>query len=351
MTQMISDEELDRLIVAASPARTPRDAKPGAAAMERLGRNMAADYHLLLDEQSAQIFEIIERIMATDPHPHRVRNRILGAVSGVAAVIAAVVVGANILAPSGQAVAATPDPLSFSGTSTVAETIDAAQEALAETPGPEAPERYVRSATWSYNVDASKDDSDVVPQLSTLSWNPALSGRMVIVEGEPYDPADASANTHAEVTSSGRVSTDLEIKPGEFSTPVVDLDGASEQELSAALTAFGVPEDPTAFETMSGISLLLDQWTLTNAQESTLLELLSRTEGAEALGTTTDRLGRSVSGLRVSLPGDVGNDTVLISKVTGRIVGIERTNVVENEAYPAGAVIGYRLFDVDGVIP
>ena len=40
------------------------------------------------------------------------------------------------------------------------------------------------------------------------------------------------------------------------------------------------------------------------------------------------------------------SDVVLLSADTGRIVGIERTNVREDDMLPAGAVIGYRLFDV-----
>lgn len=324
MSRMITDEELDRLLYAASPARTPIDAKPDAAAMEML-----------------------ERIMSTDPHPHRTRNRVLGAVSAAAAVVAAVVVGASVLVPSGQAVAATPQPLSFSGDATVADTLDAAQDALAGGPGPETPERFVRSAAWSFNVDVGQKTSRIVPQLVTLQWEPDQSGRMLIVDGESYDPMDAAANAHAEISSSGHVSTDLEMKPGEFGTPIIDLPGATEEELGAALTAFGVPARPSAFDTMLGIGSILDQWTLTNAQESTLLELFSRTEGAVALGTTTDRLGRPVSGLRVFSADGAASDTILISQSTGRIVGIERTNLTENEVFPVGAVIDYRLFDID----
>ncbi|MBO9627433.1 MAG: hypothetical protein J7484_13805 [Microbacterium sp.] len=324
----ITDEELDRLLSAASPARTPLDAKPDAEAIEML-----------------------ERIMATDPHPHRTRNRVIGAVSGVAAAIAAVVVGASVLVPNVKAEAETPQPLAFSGEATVAGTLDAAQDALASAPGPDAAVRYVRSASWSYNVDVGKKESFVVPQLITLQWEADGSGRVVIVDGEAYDPADAAANAHAEVSSSGHVASDMVMKPGDFGTPVTELAGASEDELTAALTAFGVPAHATAYETVGGITTILDQWTLTNAQESTLLEILSRTDGATALGASTDRLGREVYGLRVLTPGGEGSETVLISQATGRIVGIETTNIIENEIYPAGAVIAYRLFDIgDGLV-
>jgi len=324
MSQMITDEELDRLLHDASPARTPRDAKPDAEAMAML-----------------------RRIMATDPHPHRVRNRLIGLVGAAAVVIAATVVGVSVLAPAGQAVAATPHPLAFDGSGTVRDTVSSAQSALAAVPGPDAPERFVRSATWSFNVDVDRAAARIVPQLVTLRWEADQSGEVTIVDAEAYDPSDAAANAASEVTSSGTVSMDLDMAPGDFATPVAAEPGESTDELLAVLRAFGMPDKPSAFEMVTAISSLLEQWTLTNTQQAELLGLLADTDGAVALGASTDRLGRPVTGLRVTSGDSAASDVVLISLDTGRIVGFERTNLLPDDILPEGAVIGYRLFDVD----
>lgn len=316
------------MLVAASSARTPVDAKPDAAAMA-----------------------ILEKILATDPHPHRVRNRVVGWFAGTAAVVTAAVVGANLLVPSGAAVAGSPLPLDFSGTSTVSQTILDAQSDLASAAGPIEPERLVRSATWSFNVDVDARTSVVVPQLVTLQWEADQSGRITIIDGAAYDPADAEANQAAEVHSSGHESMDLTMAPGEFATPVASPPGATREELVAALTAFGMPEDPSAFDVLFATSSLLEQWTLTNAQESEILAILSTTDGATALGETTDRLGRPVNGLSVISTDGAARDAVLISSDTGRIVGFERTVLVGDDVLPQGAVIGYRLFDVPADLP
>lgn len=319
----ITDEELDRLLIEASSARTPIDAKPDAEAMAML-----------------------ERIMATDPHPHRRRNRIVGALAGLAAAVTATVIGINVMIPTGAAVAGSPQPLDFTGATSVAETISDAQTALAAEPGPAEPARFVRSATWSFNIDGDDATAVVVPQLVTLQWEADQSGRVLVVDGTPYDPADASANVSAEVTSSGRVSMDLKMSAGEFATPVSAPPGATKEEIRGALVAFGMPAEPTAFDVLLAASSLLEQWTLTNEQESQILSILDETDGATALGSSVDRLGRDVVGMRVASADGAASDVVLLSAETGRIVGFERTNVIEDDLLPAGAVIGYRLFDV-----
>lgn len=318
-----TDDELDRLLVDAAPARTPIDAKPDAEALAML-----------------------ERIMATDPHPHRKRNRVIGVLAGLAAAVTATVIGVNVLVPTGAAVAGSPQPLDFSGASTVAETIEDAQVSLAAEPGPVEPVRFVRSATWSFNIDADYGTSVVVPQLVTLQWEADQSGRVTVIDGTAYDPSDASANVSAEVTSSGRVSMDLKMAPGEFASPVAAPPGATREDLTAALVAFGMPADPTSYDVLLAASALLEQWTLTNEQESQILTILDDTEGTTALGATVDRLGRDVAGLRVTSADGAASDVVLLSVDSGRIVGFERTNVLEDDMLPAGAVIGYRLFDV-----
>lgn len=316
--------ELERVLMQADPARTPRDAKPDAEAERTL-----------------------ERIIRTATKPRRQRRRALGWASAVAVGAVAIVVAVAVLVPQGEAVAGSPAPLDFAAGESTAQTLEAARSTLSATPGPADPERVVRSATWGLDINGNTGATKVVPQLNTLRWEPDLSGRMVSVRGVPYDPTDASANIGAEISSSGEVVADLPMEPGQFTTPVPDVFGDSREEVSAALMAFGMPSDPSGSEVVAAATSVLEQWTLTNAQESQVLDVLADADGVEALGTTSDRLGRQVAGLRVITPDGAASDVVLLSLDTGRIVGVERTNLVANDLIAGGAIISYTMWDVD----
>jgi hypothetical protein len=325
----LTDEELDRLLYAAGDrARTPIDAKPDAEALAML-----------------------DRIMATDPHPHRTRNRVVGWGSSLVAAAAAVAIGVSVVGSGGAAVAETPSPLTFEGSATVTETIQDAQAALAAGTGPAEPARYVRTADWSLDINAESRDVKVVPQLITLQWEADLSGHLTYVEGTTYDPTDASANSASRVTSTGRVTNELVIEPGQFATPLPDPPGPVRDDLFSALVSFGMPEKPSAHDVVTATNSLLQQWTLTNEQESAVLGILGDADGAVALGTSIDRAGRPVAGLRVVSDDGTSSDVVLLSQETGRIVGLEHTMVTGNELLPAGSVKGYTLYDIDEVIP
>ncbi|KQR43357.1 hypothetical protein ASF87_16290 [Microbacterium sp. Leaf161] len=315
---------LERVLTEADPARTPRDAKPDPAA-ERTR----------------------DRIIRTASKPRPQRRRALGWASGIAMAAAAVVVAVAVLVPQWAAVAGSPAPLDFAAGEGTAETLDTAQATLRATPGPADPERVVRSATWGLDINGSTGATKVVPQLNTLRWEPDLSGRMVSVRGVPYDPTDASANVGAEISSSGEVVVDLPIEPGQFSTPVPDVFGDSREDVSAALMAFGMPSDPTGSEVVAAATSVLEQWTLTNAQESQVLDILADADGVEALGTTADRLGRQAAGLRVITTDGAASDVVLLSLDTGRIIGVERTNLITNDLMAGGTIISYTMWDVD----
>lgn len=322
---MLTDDALiERVLTQADPARTPRDAKPDAAA-----------------EWTR------DRIIRTAAKPRPRRRRALGWASGVVMAAAAAVVAVAVLVPQGAAVAGSPAPLDFSGGESTAATLDTARSTLSATPGPAEPERVVRSATWGLDINGSTGATKVVPQLTTLRWEPDLSGRMVSVRGVPYDPTDASANIGAEISSSGEVTVDLSIEPGQLGTPVPDVFGDSREEVSAVLTAFGMPTDPTGSEVVAAATAMLEYWTLTNAQESQVLDVLADADGVEALGATTDRLGRQVAGLRVITSDGAASDVVLLSLDTGRIVGVERTNLIANDLIAGGAIISYTMWDVD----
>lgn len=321
---MTDNAVLERILTDADPATTPRDALPDARALATR-----------------------DRIIRSGLAPRRRRVRAIGWASGVTAAAASTALAFALLSPQGAAVAGTPAPLDFSGSNTIAQIVDAADAALAADAGPAEPLRSVRTASWGFNVDVDTKTTTVVPQLSTLTWEPDGSGRMTIIAGVAYDPADAVASNAAEVTSSGEVITDLVMKPGDFETPWTDVPGESRDDMVRMLRAFGMPEDPTAFDVVAAASWVLDQWTLTDAQQSELLLLIEDAGGGEALGTTTDRLGRPVTGIRVLSPDGAVSDVVLVSRDTGRIVGVERTVLKADDVFPAGAIISYQMWDLD----
>ncbi|MGS0560164.1 hypothetical protein [Microbacterium aurugineum] len=321
---MTQNAVLERMLTDADPASTPRDASPDVRALATR-----------------------DRILRTTRAPKRRRARTLGWAGGLTAVAASAALAFAVFAPQGAAVAGTPSPLDFSGSSTVAQIVDEAGVALANSTGPSIPSRTVRTASWGFSVEVDTKTTTVVPQLSTLTWEPDGSGRMTIIAGVPYDPEDAVASNGAEVTSSGEVVTDLIMGEGDFETPWKTVPGETGQDMVAMLRAFGMPEDPTAFDVEMAMTTALDQWTLTDAQHEELLVLLAEAGGGEALGTTTDRLGRPVSGIRVLSPDGAVSDLILVSRETGRIVGIERTVLKDDGVFSAGAIISYRMWDLD----
>lgn len=316
---------LDQVLMDADPARTPRDAKPDAEALA-----------------------IRDRIISGEIKPKRDRAVGVRWATAVAAfVVVAGVAAFAAFSSQGQAVAGTPDPLTFTGSSTVEQIVDDAQLALAATPGPPEPLRFVRSASWGYSINMTMEESKIVPQLSTLSWEADQSGRMTIIEGEPYNPDDAAANVKAEVSTTGEIVTELIMEPGQFGTPVVDPPGTSAEDMVAMLVAFGMPNDPSAGEVSRFISDAVDQWTLTNEQQGHLLDVLAVADGTTALGETTDRLGRPVAGISMPSANGAATEVLLISLETGRIVGMETTSLGgEDDMLPAGAIVAYRLWDV-----
>lgn len=314
---------LERMITAADPARTPRDAQPDAEALEMLERIVHGEL--------------------TPRHDPRVGAR--WAAAAAAVVVACTTVFA-LTVPQGEAVAVTPAPLQFREAGSVHEIVNDAQQTLEAGGGPSQPERFVRAASWGISVDMDRRESEIVPQVSTLTWEPDLSGHMTIIAGEAYDPADAKSHTSAEVRSTDEVITDLTIAPGEFDTPIPDPPADTEEGVRAMMSALGTPADPSAGEVVLGFTSALEQWTLTNTQEAHVLDMLASAGGVTALGESTDRLGRPVTGLSLSSANGAANQVVLISRDTGRIVGLETTNLVDDGVFPVGAIVSYRLYDV-----
>lgn len=315
---------LERVLVEADPARTPRDAEPDAraiAARDRIIRSARA------------------------PRSRR-RVRTIGWAAGLTVAAASAAIAFAVLTPPQSAVAGTPPPLVFESAGSLSDIVAEAETELTVFAPPADPERSVRTASWSFNAEMDTGRTEVMPQFSTFTWSADLSGEAVAINGVPYDPADAVANGDSEIVSSGEVASRVTFAPGEFETPVVAAPGESAADVRALLGAFGMPDDPTAFEAVTALTSVFGQWTLTNAQHAAVLALIEDSGGAQALGESTDRLGRAVAGIRVLSADGIVSDDLLVSLDTGRIVGIERTVLKDDGVFPAGAVVDYRMWDI-----
>jgi hypothetical protein len=317
----MSDDELTRRLRASNPARTPVHGRPDEAALV-----------------------MRDKIMGVPARSHpRALPRVMWAAAAAIVVIA--VAAVSFLLPHAPAAAVTPAPIAFMSSETLTEVVGMAQRNLSRTEGPHTPARFARSESWGLSVDVDEQRSEIVPQVMTLEWNPDLSGRMVVVAGEPYWPAGSAPRSASTTTAQpGEVLSQMDFAAGQFGTPVIDPPGASREDMSAMLTAFGMPEAPTSSDVVQAMTGVFEQWTLTNEQHAQLLSILVDTGGITVLGSGTDRAGRAVVGLEMKsiFPGVM--DLVLISAETGRIVGVESKRVTPDGIVRAGAVISYRMW-------
>lgn len=321
----ISDDEIDRLFRAANPAAKPAD------------------------QLSAQAVAVRESIIRGTYAPTRERR---GWVWGrfavaLAAIVAIVIVATNVLAPK-QAVALTPPPLEYTNPQPLSEAVHEAKTRL-ESSAPVKQERRVSSLVWGWSIDMAKERVESVPQVITFEWAPETGSRSTIVAGEPYWPEGVRPEgINKSPYEPGDIITELVTAPEDLSIPaeVVNLNDGSRESVDKALTSLGATSSSSSGEILVVIGRLLSYWTLTNEQHAALIDRLVEAGGVTVMGESMDRLGRDVVGLRVTDPTTDYQDTVLLSRDTGRIVGMENEMTVAQDFIPAG-VVGYTLWDVE----
>lgn len=317
----MNEDDLSRLLRASNPARTPLDARPDATALA-----------------------VRDRIIGTArPALARAVPRVMYAAAAAMVVVA--IAALAVFLPRGAAMAVTPLPISFTGDGAVSEVVDMAQSKLATAAGPKAPIRGSHTVMWGLSHDVDEQRIEIVPQVATLTWNEDLSGSFRAVTGQPYWPAGTAPAGSETPSEPGEVIADFQFGPGEYSTAIVESPGTSRDGVSAVLTAFGLPESPTASDVVQAFTGAFDHWTLTNEQHAQLLSILVDAGGLTVLGTGEDRAGRQVVGLETKSIFPGVRDIVLISAETGRIVGVESKRVTPDGIVPAGAVISYRMWD------
>lgn len=323
---IIPDDEIDRLLRAVNPATASAD------------------------ELSVQAIAVRESIIRGTYAPARQRQ---GWAWGrfavaVAAIVAIVIVATNVLAPAQRATALTPPPLQYDNAQPLATVVQEAKERLGSTVSV-VQERRVSSLVWGWSIDLAKERVESVPQRVTFEWAPETGSRSTIIAGEFHWPAGVRPEGIEESPyQPGDTITQLVTAPQDLKIPadVMNLNDGSRESMDKALTSLGATESSSSGEVLVVIGRLLSYWTLTNEQHNILIDRLVEAGGVTVLGESTDRLGRDVIGLRVADPATTYQDTVLISRDTGRIVGMENELTAAQDFIPAG-VIGYTLWDAN----
>lgn len=265
----------------------------------------------------------------------------------------AVVVLAVITVPQPQAaVALAPAPLAFQNEGlTMAEVVVDARRALESATGPVEPTREVTSTGWYYHVDALDSDEPrrvISPEVTTLSWREDLSGHTRTVAGEPYWADGGQGSVPTTTIAPGTLIWEMDFAPGEFQAFAIAVPGDTRDDVHQLLEAHWPADFSSAYDVMQSIDSVNQFWTLTNAQHAEMLQAIAETEDVRVLGTTVDRAGRPVVGVSAILPrGGTAELHLLISVETGRIVGAETYTLKADSAFPANAVISYRMWDID----
>lgn len=287
-----------------------------------------------------------------DRPPVRRRRPALAWTSAAAAVVVILTIVTGVLwMPGTSASALTPKPLVYtavpSGTG-AAEVIAQAQERLAAGEGDVAAERRSLSLGWYFSASPDGAEATVFRrEWVDLRWNEDFSGSVVTIAAEA---TNADGDTVPNVDPApGTVVGEMRYVRNQFRPLSPAPPDASAEAMRALLTtATGATEALNAGDALVGVRSVQGEWTLSNAQQSALLDVVAASPGLRALGTTEDRLGRAVVGL-AGIPSVTANTevTLLLSTETGRIVGFESALIDANTDLdlPAGSLTEYALWD------
>ncbi|MDQ7878538.1 hypothetical protein Q9R08_11175 [Microbacterium sp. QXD-8] len=271
------------------------------------------------------------------------------AVASVAA-IAIVVPLFGVHAP--PAAADGPPPLPFEPLdATVAEVVDDAIATQHEDPsGVSAPLREASSIGWFADIymnAGSNGLKTIRPENRHLVWSEDLSGELTVTAGTAYGP-DGSPIPDSKPTA-GTVMEQERFDPGEFAPRDATAPDTDPTRLTTLLNTFSNGETTTgAADHLTGVTTLLDTWTVPDDVHAAMLEVLQQDGDLTVEGTTTDRAGRPAIGLRATSQAAPWFDSiVLISTETGRIIGIEGvyTGLADQLPIPTGTVTNYTLWE------
>ena len=334
------DDELTRMLRALDPA-APEAGEELDARKERIW---------------ARIADRIDREPAPSRSPRRARMWWGVSLPAVAAAVVAliVVLVANPFATPTPAAAEGLPPLVYEASDlSLDEHLARAREQLATSAGPAEPVREATVVAWYSHTQMDGEDRGTVisPEVVTTTWDETFAMRIRVTAGRPYVAGDDQPPTRADLPKEGTVLRDDAI-PGEMNLvdgqrPLPFLVPGSGVEfyrsyIAESLAMYG---GGGGAEALRAVAVVMNHWTLTNAQQADLLTVLGEYDELELLGVTRDRAGREAFG--ISARSTTGaHDEVLLVSTSGRIVGSETIYLGDDPEVPipTGSVMSYQLW-------
>ncbi len=331
-----SDDQIERALAAIDPATTAADESPRPEDWARMRSIMAENTRKMAVRRP------------TWPRDTWSTPRLTWAIPALAALVAIPIAFGTL--PATPSYAQTPPML------TVAPLGASVEDALSESTQilrshPEStPIRNGQVVRWKLREDG-RDDPVIVPEWQTWVWNEDGTGYLRATADAPYS-----------VTNDGRIVPPVGEAPTEgtpmerprWGAPGSDLGyfpdapPSNPAELREYLHGhIRLPRNADALTYWGAIGTLLDEWTLSPAQQAAAIELLQDAGGVSILGTVTDRLGRE--GIALSIRSEARPQfgaTIVLDRESRRIIasdtvylgGIERLDV------PDGSVIEYSAW-------
>lgn len=203
-----------------------------------------------------------------------------------------------------------------------------AKQSLNESPGVPAGRR-AESEGWYINteLDTSGEPVSVVaPQRRIAQWESDLSGRILVTAGEAYLPKDGRQYPPPPGTAPtpGTVLSDERYPAGQMPLVFPGEPPTTADRMRAYLEAGGASPSYGAVSYIDSVRTLLDEWTLNDAQQAAVLEVLLGLDEVEVAGNTNDRLDRQSTAIRVRSAASPHLEyLLLIQRDTGRIGALE----------------------------
>jgi hypothetical protein len=312
---MFDDDELARLMRTADPAATPVDAPLDQRALD--------DLHRLVTPAAAPELALVSRS----------RPAWIAIPSALALLLVIVLVlqGWNLFgatAPKAAAAAtpplltATPSPYTFG------EVMQQATRHLRAAVSPtDVPGRHASYATWNLNVDVDfgkTPSSYISPEDVTSTWNPDLSGTLVRKVGKTIASDTPDSSDGSLPPQVGTLLSSETFKPGEMGVLNPDAPPTTRQGVLEYLQRVAGHGSTDPVDLVDAVASVLNEWTLTPAQEAAMLSALEGTRGFSTYGGVTDRLGRAGIALLAKSETNTSFESLLVvSPTTGRILSVE----------------------------
>ncbi len=289
-------------------------------------------------------------IMAEQNHPRARRRSVLPRWAGATALIALLLVVPFAVGPWGAATAyaSTPPALVIEPLGqTTAQVLGSSIDRLRSAPAAVAT-RDAQVVRWTY-IAERKEDVVFAPEWQEWVWDDEGTGHL-----EAYADAPYSVTTDGEIVDpAGKAPEEGESIPTReddiarympfASKPPSDVDGFRDYLQSATHLA----DDSDGLAIWGALSLLRDQWELTDAQQAAALELLAETGDLTLLGSTEDRFGRAGIAFRIDSPQRPSfGATIVLDANSRQIIAADILYLggVDRLAVPAGSVVEYSVW-------